>query len=245
MIGFLTVTAHFLLMLNAHRRADAVMNYICFIAFLLGMSSPAVAGVLGPSNEQECVKKYVPRTKSDNASLIVEGACRDFFSNDSKKRKEAECILNLKELYAVTTNKGAFIIRNNSGCSQINLGMSKAKDRLARASDNGNVNSTVPLFEMSAEDYLSLHADDRSTIYNAEADILCFKRYSQIKPDDKIEEIIDVCTQAAISGAQGSQYALGMIYLGQNTELATFWLKEAAKNGHAGAQEQLKKQRGQ
>lgn len=83
--------------------------------------------------------------------------------------------------------------------------------------------------------------------YNLEADKTCFEIiYKEALTGEKLtveefENVWPICIRAAESGAAGSQYLVGMVYLEQDREKAIFWLAKAAENGHSGARAQLEK----
>ena len=83
--------------------------------------------------------------------------------------------------------------------------------------------------------------------YDEEADMACFESMYKGKTVGEeltlegFEKIWPICLKAAESGAQGSQYLVGMVYLGQDKEKAIYWLKKSASSGHTGAIEQLEK----
>ncbi len=59
------------------------MNRILFLLtiFLILMPQQAMAGIFGPSTEEECIQSYVLKTQSDFAAKVVKGDCARLFKN--------------------------------------------------------------------------------------------------------------------------------------------------------------------
>jgi len=87
----------------------------------------------------------------------------------------------------------------------------------------------------------------QEVLYDLKADKACFDtmyRESLTGEELTVEEFKNVwpiCIKAAESGAAGSQYLVGMVYLEQDREKAIYWLKKAAEQGYTDAMEQLNK----
>lgn len=78
------------------------------------------------------------------------------------------------------------------------------------------------------------------TAYDEEADMQCFHGYSQATSSEDIKQAFPICLKAAKSGAQGSQYVIGIMYLANDQkDKAIYWLKKAADNGYDPAIEKL------
>ncbi|HIF25004.1 MAG TPA: hypothetical protein EYG18_11520 [Micavibrio sp.] len=76
--------------------------------------------------------------------------------------------------------------------------------------------------------------------YDEEADIACFVMSQYVDSPSQMNTMIDICRQAANSGAQGAQYLLSQVFLNSgNEDEGRYWLEEAAKNGHQEAIKEL------
>ena len=110
---------------------------------------------------------------------------------------------------------------------------------------NAFIISIVTIFILSACD--NQQAKEPQAPYDAKLDFQCFQHFygSGDTPQD-IDKAFPICLEAAKTGAQGSQYAVGMSYLlgaGQevNKDKAIYWLTKSADRGHTGAIQQLQK----
>lgn len=89
-----------------------------FFSMLLICSS-ANAGLFGPSNEKECIQKYMPKTNTKAASVRVNVSCRELFSGDKHKAKVANCTLKLKSLYEAGTDLAFHRLYALSDCAEM------------------------------------------------------------------------------------------------------------------------------
>lgn len=89
-----------------------------FCCCLISPIKKSEAGWFWPSSKEECIQRYVPKTKTDMAANFITHSCRDYFeSKNPAVVAKAKCFLNLRALYKAQNNMAARYIHRTSKCA--------------------------------------------------------------------------------------------------------------------------------